>query len=156
MPKDKPITVTKVEGREDFLKKLTTANPQMKPLLDQILSEDALKQMADADLRRPAQQGSRQGRHLGRDQHPRHGADRQVRQHLHLHLRRPEPGGKDDAEKKWDKISVDDEAEVHAAGRHRPVGGLPFKIKSADLTSKDAKGNIFYDADKGRIVRSRP
>ena len=39
--------VTKVDGREDFVKKLTSANPQMGPLLQQILSDDALKQMAD-------------------------------------------------------------------------------------------------------------
>src|SRR5205823_4488229 len=35
--------VTKIEGREEFIKKLVTANPQMRPLLEQILSEDALK-----------------------------------------------------------------------------------------------------------------
>ncbi len=40
---DKNNKVTKVEGRKEFLDKLAAANPQMKPLLDQILSEEALK-----------------------------------------------------------------------------------------------------------------
>ena len=44
---DKDMKVIKVEGREDFLKKLTQANQQMEPLLKKILSEEALKQMAD-------------------------------------------------------------------------------------------------------------
>ena len=39
--------VTKIEGRDEFLKKLVTANQQMEPMLKQILSDEALKQMAD-------------------------------------------------------------------------------------------------------------
>ena len=41
------MKVIKVEGRDEFVKKLTQANQQMEGLLKQILSEDALKQMAD-------------------------------------------------------------------------------------------------------------
>ena len=41
------MKVTKIEGREEFIKKLQQANPQMEPLLKQILSDDALKQMSD-------------------------------------------------------------------------------------------------------------
>ena len=44
---DKYMTVTKVEGREEFIKKLSTANTQLEPLLKNILSEDALKSMAE-------------------------------------------------------------------------------------------------------------
>jgi len=43
----KDLKVTKIEGRTEFLTKLTTANPQMKPLLEQILSEKALIEMAE-------------------------------------------------------------------------------------------------------------
>src|SRR4051794_20958212 len=41
------MEVTKLKGHEEFVKKLTDANPQMKPLLDKILSEKALKDMAE-------------------------------------------------------------------------------------------------------------
>jgi RNA polymerase sigma factor (sigma-70 family) len=47
---DKNMKVTKIEGREKFLEGLGKANPQMKPLLEQILSEEALKEMADRAL----------------------------------------------------------------------------------------------------------
>lgn len=42
----KTMKVTKVEGRTEFVDSLVKANPQMKPLLEQILSEKALQEMA--------------------------------------------------------------------------------------------------------------
>ena len=44
---DKANKVIKIEGRDEFVKKLTQANPQMEGLLKQILSDESLKQMAD-------------------------------------------------------------------------------------------------------------
>ncbi len=41
------MKVTNVEGKDAFLKKLTGTNPAMEPLLKQILSEEALRQMSD-------------------------------------------------------------------------------------------------------------
>src|SRR5262249_48082311 len=41
------LEVLKIDGREDFINKLIKQNPQMENLLKQILSETALKQMAD-------------------------------------------------------------------------------------------------------------
>src|SRR5262249_27401172 len=41
------MKVQKIEGRDDFINRLVKANPQMEPLLKQILGDDALKQMAD-------------------------------------------------------------------------------------------------------------
>ncbi|HEX3146789.1 MAG TPA: DUF6263 family protein [Gemmataceae bacterium] len=40
-------TVEKVEGRDEFVKKLTQSNKQLEALLNKILSEEAIKQMAD-------------------------------------------------------------------------------------------------------------
>ena len=40
---DKDYKVIKVEGRDDFLKKLTQANQQMEPLLKKILSEEGAR-----------------------------------------------------------------------------------------------------------------
>src|SRR5262249_6491649 len=37
--------VTEIKGRDEFLSKLSKANPQMKPLLEAILTDEALKQM---------------------------------------------------------------------------------------------------------------
>jgi RNA polymerase sigma factor (sigma-70 family) len=46
----KDMKVTKIEGHERFLGGLVKANPRMKPLMEQILSEEALKEMADKAL----------------------------------------------------------------------------------------------------------
>ena len=78
---------TKIEGRDDFLKKLVAANPQMKPLLETILSEDALKEMAEPTFAAVPTKDVAKGDKWKRDQQARHGADRQVREHLQLHLR---------------------------------------------------------------------
>jgi len=43
----KDYKVEKIEGRDAFISKLVAANPQMKPLLEVILSQDALKEMAE-------------------------------------------------------------------------------------------------------------
>ena len=40
-------TVQKVEGRDEFIKKLVAANKQLEVLLNKILGEEAIKQMAD-------------------------------------------------------------------------------------------------------------
>jgi len=43
----KDCTVEKVDGREEFIKKLVSANKQLEQLLNKILGEEAMKQMAD-------------------------------------------------------------------------------------------------------------
>src|SRR5262249_30750239 len=54
----KNMKVTRIEGREKVLEGLVKANPPMRPLLEQILSEGALKEMADKAFTRP-QEGQR-------------------------------------------------------------------------------------------------
>jgi len=43
----KAMKVTDLTGHDTFVKKLTDANPQMKPLLDKILSKQALQDMSE-------------------------------------------------------------------------------------------------------------
>jgi Family of unknown function (DUF6263) len=43
----KDMTVQKVEGREEFIKKLIQSNKQLEQLLNKILGDEAIKQMAD-------------------------------------------------------------------------------------------------------------
>ena len=57
----KDCTVEKVEGREEFVKKLTSANKQLEQLLNKILGEEAMKQMADPTLW-SCSQGAEEGR----------------------------------------------------------------------------------------------
>src|SRR5207253_1915969 len=47
---DKNLHVKKIQGNEEFIKKLAKTNPQMEPLLKNILGEDALKKMTEPML----------------------------------------------------------------------------------------------------------
>ncbi len=144
----KTLKVTKVEGRDEFLKKLVAANPQMKPLLDQILSENALKEMAEPTFAvvptGPVSKGDSWTRKTTLDMGPI---------------------GKYDNEYKYTFDSVDEKTKnakinVETTLKYTPpaeatgVGGLPFKIKSADLKSTNAKGTIYFNTEKGRVESS--
>ena len=152
MPKDKPATITKVEGRDDFLKKLTAANQQMKPLLDQILSEDALKQMAAPTFAAVPNKEVAKGDHWDAKTTLDMGPIGKYENTFTYTYDGKNADAKDDAQKKWDKINVKTELKYTPPDEKAQAGGLPFKIKSADLSSKDAGGTIYFDADKGRVA----
>jgi len=144
----KDMKVTKVEGREAFLQKLIAANPQMKQLLEQILSEKALIEMAEptfASIRgKEETQGEPWKRESTLDMGP-------IGMYENTYTYTFE--GK---EGKLDKIKVDttlkykEPKEVAGAG----TSGLPFKIKNADLKSSSATGFILFDPEKGWISKS--
>jgi len=155
MPKDKQATVTKVEGRDDFLKKLTAANQQMKPLLDQILSDDALKQMAAPTFAALPNKEVAKGDHWDAKSTLDMGPIGKYENTFTYTYDGKNADAKEDAEKKWDKISAKTDLKYTPPDEKAQQGGLPFRIKSADLTSKDATGTVYYDADKGRVARSK-
>jgi hypothetical protein len=47
---DKDLKVIKIDGNEEFVRKLSETNPEMEPLLKSTLSEDALKKMTEPTL----------------------------------------------------------------------------------------------------------
>jgi Family of unknown function (DUF6263) len=154
MPKDKPATITKVEGRDEFLKKLTAANQQMKPLLDQILSDKALEQMAAPTFAALPNAEKAKGDKWEAKSTLDMGPIGKYDNTFSYVYDGKNTDAKDEAEKKWDKIKVTTELKYAAPDDKAPTGGLPFRIKSADLTSKDATGTVYYDPAKGRVVRS--
>jgi hypothetical protein len=146
----KTLKVTKVEGREEFLKKLVTANPQMKPLLEQILSQDALKEMAEPTFAvAPEKEVAKDAtwtRSASLDMGPIGKYDNTYKYTYE---------GPDEKDKKLQKIKVDTTLVYKAPGETAAgQGGLPFKIKSADLKSTSASGTILFNSDKGRIESS--
>jgi hypothetical protein len=150
MPKDKEVTVTKVEGRDEFIKKLGTANPQMQPLLNQILSEKALMEMAaptfaalpnkEVDLKTDSKTWKRTST---LDMGP-------IGKYENAYTYTFE--GKDD--KGLDKIKVETKLTYKEPGEGGGVGALPFRIKKAKLESKPSTGLILYNPDAGRIEKS--
>jgi Family of unknown function (DUF6263) len=150
MPKDKEVTITKIEGREEFLKKLGTANPQMQPLLNQILTEKALMEMAaptfsalpnkEVDAKADSKTWKRNS---SLDMGP-------IGKYENSYTYTYE--GKDD--KKLDKIKVETKLNYKEPAEGGGVGALPFKIKKAKLESKPSTGNILFNAELGRIEKS--
>jgi hypothetical protein len=145
---NKDYKVTEIKGRDDFLKKLTNANPQMEPLLKQILSEDALKEMADPTFAAVPNKEVKKDATWERTSKLNMGPIGTYENTYKYKYDGP------DKDKKKDKITVETTLKYTAPSGDAVGGGLPFKIKSASLASKNASGTILFDAEKGRVEES--
>jgi len=147
----KTMKVEKVEGRDKFLGDLVKQNPQMKPLLEQILSEKALMQMAEPTFAAvPGTEktvGDKWKVSTDLDMGP---IGKYNNEYTY------EFKGKKEA-KSFDTIGVSTVLKYTPPSDTAGGGtaGLPFKIKSADLKSTEASGDIEFNADKGRIEGSK-
>jgi hypothetical protein len=155
VPDNGPVKITKIDGRDDFLKKLVQTNAQMKPLLEQILSEKALMEMAAPTFNAlpgaEKAKGDKWDATSTLDMGP---IGKYVNKFTYVYEGK-NSDAKEDKDKKLDKISVTTELTyTPPEGAATGGAGLPFKIKSADLKSKDAKGEILVDAEKGRPVKT--
>jgi phage tail tube protein FII len=143
---DSNFKVTKVEGRDEFVKKLATANQQMEPLLKQILSDDALKQMADPAFsiapKDPVKKGDSWDKNVQLNMGPI-GTYKTKYKYTY--------DGIDEKEKK-DRIKV--ETTLEYTPPTESSTSIPFKIKGAKLTSKDSTGSVLFDREKGRVDQS--
>lgn len=139
--------IDSIKNQQDFIKKLTEANPQMKGLLDQILSESALKEMAGPTFT------SIPGKEVKKDE--------TWTRNVSLDMG---PIGKYDTTYTYKYAGANkeklEEIKVATELKYQPPAGngqktLPFTIKSADLTAnKDAGGTILFDPAKGRVKSS--
>jgi len=143
----KDFKVTKITGRDDFLKKLTSANPQMDALLKQILSEESLKEMADPTFaaipNKEVKKGDTWKKESTLDMGP---IGKYTNTYDYTY------DGPND--KKLEQIKVATTLKYTAPDNTAVGGGLPFKIKSATLTSKNAGGTILFNKEKGRVESS--
>jgi len=139
------MKVTKIEGRAEFLTKLTTANPQMKGLLESILSEDALKQMSDPTFAAVPNKEVKKGDTWTKESKLNMGPIGNYNTTYKYTYEGPDG--------KLEKIKVETTL-TYAPPADNAGGALPFKIKSADLKSDKATGTILFDKDKGRVESS--
>jgi len=139
------MKVLKIDGRDEFIQRLVKANPQMEPLLKSILGDEALKQMADPAFSSVPGKAVKKGDSW----------DKQAKLNM-------APIGTYDTtykytyegkEGKLDKIKVDTTL-IYKAPEANTAGQLPFKIKTADLKSKNATGTILFDNEKHRLESS--
>jgi len=145
---DKYMTVVKVEGREGFIAKLAQANMQLEPLLKRILSEDSLKVMAEPAFGVVPPKGEVP-------------ADKKWSREGKLDMG---PIGTYDTTYNYNyKSQADGIAGIDVTTNLKysaPKDGgmktdLPFKIQKADLASKEGKGIVHFDLEKGRVKDSK-
>jgi hypothetical protein len=143
---DKDMKVTKIEGRDEFLKRLSSTNQQMEPLLKQILSDESLKQMADPTFSilpgKPVKKGDPWERTSTLNLGPIGSFETKYKYTY---------DGPDEKDKKLQKIKFETSLKYTPPGP-TAGGGLPFKILSADLQGKDSNGTLLFDNDKGRVA----
>jgi hypothetical protein len=151
-PKDKDskeLTVTKIEGREAFVAALGNANPQMKQLLNQILSEAALKEMAQPTFAAlPGVEkapGDTWERTSTLDMGP---IGKYENKYVYKYM------GPDAKADKSHLINVETTLKYKEPTAEGGAGGLPFRIKKANLKSDPSKGTILFDPALGRITNT--
>jgi hypothetical protein len=144
----KELKVTEMQGRDEFLKKLTAANPGMKQLLETILSPEALKEMAEPTFAvLPPKPGDKTWKRTTKlDMGP----IGRYENTYNYTLEPPDAAG----DKKLAKIKVDTVLNYQPPAEGASQGGLPFKIKSAKLQSKNQGGQVIFNTSKGRVDRS--
>lgn len=145
---NKAMQVEKVDGRDEFLKKLAGANPQMEALLKKILTDEALKEMTDpsAGITPPAEQavGGTWEKKATLSLGPIGGYERTFKYTYK---------GKDPEKKDLDRVEVEPKL-VYKAPTDS-ADGLLFRIKGGNLETINPKpGVLKYDPKAGRVVES--
>jgi hypothetical protein len=136
--------VVAVEGRERFLARLGDASPEMKVLLQTILTDDALKEMCGQVFTalpdRPVYRGDSWQRRSRYDLGPV-GLYESTHRYTYTGLR-----GSNESF----KVEVMD---VRYEPPARGASGLPFKVVNADLKGTGHDGEMMFDRGRGRVVQ---
>lgn len=145
---DKGAKVEKVEGKDEFIKKLGGNSPQMDNLLKRLMTDDALKQMCDPTFGVVPDQPKGVGESWEKKVPINLGPVGVYDVTWKFTYK-----GKDEKEKDKDKIEVDTTLTYKPPAAD--AEGLLFKIKSGELKSSNPeKGVILYDPKAGRVTRA--
>lgn len=146
---DKNFKVEKVEGKDTFVKSLSTGSPQMENLLNKILTDDALKDLCDPTLKLVPEDAPKK---VG-ESWTRKGTINLGPIGTYTITYNFKYVG---VEKDLDKIEVETKLEYVAPKKDDPAGGgLLFRINSGTLgvnPEKPSKGTVMYDPKTGRVV----
>jgi hypothetical protein len=136
-----------IGGRDAFVANLQKANKQMQPLLDKILSKEAIKEMAEPTFAvlppdAVVEKDKKWKKETTLDMGP---IGKYKNEYTYTYAGR---------DKNLDKIDVDSKLTYIPPEKTEGIGGLPFRIKSAKLESKSAKGAVYFNREKGRVEKS--
>jgi hypothetical protein len=137
------MKIEKIEGNKEFIAELGKTNPQMEPLLKSILSEDALKKMAEPTLFAFPPEGKLSKKTWERTSNLDLGPIGTYKTDYKFTA-----AGKGGKNKDLDKIGVK-ASMVYAPPMDS--GGLPFKIKAGKLEGKDGTGEALFNPKLGRF-----
>jgi hypothetical protein len=144
----KSYKISSIDGRKEFVEKLVAANKQMKPLLDKILSEDALREMAEPTFAVVTNEVVEKGKTWKKTTTLDMGPIGKYTNEYTYKYEGP------DEKTKLDKIGVETKLTYAKPEKTDGIGGLPFTIKDAKLESKNAKGTVWFNREKGRVDKS--
>jgi hypothetical protein len=139
------LKILKIDGRAQFIKDLSETNPAIKTLLDTIMSEEALKQMAEPTWWAIPNAKKSKGDTWTRESTLKLGPIGTYTTNFTFTFDGPNAN-------KLDVINIDAKLDYKAPEPNQT--GLPFVIKSASLKSESGKGKALFDANKGRIDSS--
>jgi Family of unknown function (DUF6263) len=146
----KDMSIEKVDGREEFIKKLVSANKQLEQLLNRILGEEAMKQMADPTFGVSPKEAKKVGEKWSRV----------------VKLTLGPLGSYENTYNFTYTKQTGDNAEIDVAVelKYTPPGAdqggetLPFKIKGGKIEQvkddKSNKGKVLFNTKTGRIESS--
>jgi hypothetical protein len=147
---NKDMTIEKVEGRDEFVKKLIQSNKQLEQLLNKILGEDSLKQMADPTFgvvpKEPKKVGEKWVKAVKLSLGPLGTYDNTYNFTY--------------AKQTGDNAEIDVAVELKYTPPGADQGGetLPFKIKGGKIEQvkddKSNKGKVVFNTKTGRIESS--
>jgi hypothetical protein len=143
--------VESVAGREELQKKLAAVNPQMEQVLRSVLTDDAIKEMADPSAGltpNPLAEKSPNDTWKKTTTLSLGPIGSYVRTFTYTYK------GKDAQKKELDRIEV--KPELQYKPPTGPSEGLPFRIKSGKLDTKEVKqGLILFNPKAGRVEQER-
>jgi hypothetical protein len=142
------MEATNIEGQEDFVKKLGATNPQMEPLLKNILSKEALQQMAEPTWGALPDHAVAKGETWSNAKKPNVLKLGPIGTYTTTFTYTYEG---EDPKTKLDKITIKSELKY---AKPEEKSGLPFTIKDATLASKEGSGVALFDRAKGRFVET--
>lgn len=146
------MKVVKVEGREEFVKKLTDANPQMKTLLATILNDEQLKLMSEPAFTLVPDKGKmvKKDDKWKREGVMKMGPIGSYNATYDYTYEGPEKRDNATLQKILLKTTL-----KYMPPEAKDATGLPFKINSGTLDTKEANGTIWFDSEAGRVADSQ-
>ncbi len=143
--------VEKVEGVNNLVDELVKVNQAFKPVIQQILSEDTIKTLAEPIFGMLPPKGN-----LPDKGKSWNGSELVMKMgQLGTYTSKSKYTYEGQEKDKLEKIKVEPDLTYKKPEESKEKGNLPFVIEDGTLTTKEANGTIFFDKDAGRVANSK-